>query len=155
MNDEYCHSKQAEKRGAMNTWEKEQREWEIKKELEEIESGQRDCDDLERELASLEEEMYWENKQIKEMNDDLFVSYPKNRELQNLLLEKEELLQQKLSFEKLFFEECRDSINEYRKNAEARKEDCEEELLSLNKEEGEEQDENYFYTDADKEGTIL
>lgn len=133
----------------MNIWEKQEKEWQVKQHLEKISDRQRECDDLEKELNVMEEDMYWQNRQIKEVNDDLFSTYPQDAELQSLLVEKEEMLQQKMSMEKLFMEDCRDSIKDQRAKSEAMKEICETELLLLHKEEGETPNEDNLYTDAD------
>lgn len=132
----------------MRTKEMEEREWEISKQLDEIRIQQEECDSLQRELARLEEDSYWQNKRVKEVNDDMFDSYPNDAKLQNLLAEKEELLQKKLSFEKGFFEDCRELISRQRKETENLKEEYEVELLSLHKKEGEGKDEDYIYADT-------
>lgn len=137
---EICRKYTVWKRGKMNTKEAKEREWEIHKQLEEIRQQQEECDDLQRELEYLEEDSHWQNKQIKDVNDDLLDNYPKDSRLQNLLIEKEELLGQKIAFEKNFFEECRDFIREHQRKTESMKETCEAELLSIHeKEENEEE----------------
>lgn len=120
----------------MNTQEVKEREWEIHKQLEEIRQRQQECDELQKELERLEEEKLWQNKQVKDLNDDLMESYPKDARLQNLLFEKEEMLQQRMSFEKSFFEDCRDMLKEQRKKNETMREACEAELLIIHKEKG-------------------
>lgn len=133
----------------MNTWEKQEKEWELKKHLEKLGDRQKECDDVEKELSAMEEDMYWQSKQIKEVIDDLFATYPQDNELQNLLAEKEEMLRQKMSLEKLFMEECRDNIQNQRKRTETMKEAYEAELHLLHQEKGEQENEDNLYTDAD------
>lgn len=116
-----------------------EREWEIHKKLEEISHQQEECDGLQKELADMEEEAHWQNQRIKAVNDDLLESCPKDDRLYQMLLEKEELLRQKVNFEKNFFEDCRDAVQNARNRAEAGKEACEEELESLKAMEGEEE----------------
>lgn len=115
-----------------------EREWEIHKKLEEIKKQQEDCAKLQKELANMEEETRWQNQRTKAVNDDLLESYPKDVRLQNMLLEKEEILRKKVNFEKIFFEECRDALQDAKNKAEARKDACEEELISLETMKGEE-----------------
>ena len=116
---------------------KAEKEWEIYNQLEEIRHQQEECDDLQKELAYLEEESHWQNKQVKEVNDDLFDQYPKDVRLQNILLEKEEMLRQKMKMEKLFFEECRDALQKQRRETENRKEEYEKRLMEIRTKEGE------------------
>lgn len=99
----------------MNSREAEERKWEICRQMEAIRQRQEESDELEKELEYMEEESYWQDKRIKEVNDDLLSAFPKDSKLQNLLMEKEELLHRKISFEKIFFEECRDMLSEHRK----------------------------------------
>lgn len=123
----------------MNIGEKEEREWEICRQMEEIRQRQEESDELEKELEYMEEESYWQDKRIKEVNDDLLSVFPKDSKLQNLLMEKEELLHRKISFEKIFFEECRDMLSEHRKKTEDMKEVYEAQLMDAQETKGEEE----------------
>lgn len=123
----------------MNIGEKEEREWEICRQMEEIRQRQEESDELEKELEYMEEESYWQDKRIKEVNDDLLSAFPKDSKLQNLLMEKEELLHRKISFEKIFFEECRDMLSEHRKKTEDMKEVYEAQLMDAQETKGEEE----------------
>ena len=123
----------------MNSREAEEREWEICRQMEEIRQRQEESDELEKELEYMEEESYWQDKRIKEVNDDLLSAFPKDSKLQNLLMEKEELLHRKISFEKIFFEECRDMLSEHRKKLENMKEVCEAQLMDAQETKGEEE----------------
>lgn len=123
----------------MNIGEKEEREWEICRQIEEIRQRQEESDELEKELEYMEEESYWQDKRIKEVNDDLLSAFPKDSKLQNLLMEKEELLHRKISFEKIFFEECRDMLSEHRKKTEDMKEVYEAQLMDAQETKGEEE----------------
>ncbi len=130
----------------MSLQELEERKWEIHKQIESLHLQREDCDSLQKNIDYLEEESGWQNKIIKETNDDLYDSYPNDRHLRNLLVEKEESLMQKISDENRFFEECRELIREQRKIIDAKREDFEEELLSIQKREEEEHDENHIHT---------
>ncbi len=123
----------------MNSREAEEREWEICRQMEEIRQRQEESDELEKELEYMEEESYWQDKRIKEVNDDLLSAFPKDSKLQNLLMEKEELLHRKISFEKIFFEECRDMLSEHRKKTEDMKEVYEAQLMDAQETKGEEE----------------
>lgn len=123
----------------MNSREAEEREWEICRQIEEIRQRQEESDELEKELEYMEEESYWQDKRIKEVNDDLLSVFPKDSKLQNLLMEKEELLHRKISFEKIFFEECRDMLSEHRKKTEDMKEVYEAQLMDAQETKGEEE----------------
>lgn len=123
----------------MNSREAEEREWEICRQIEEIRQRQEESDELEKELEYMEEESYWQDKRIKEVNDDLLSAFPKDSKLQNLLMEKEELLHRKISFEKIFFEECRDMLSEHRKKTEDMKEVYEAQLMDAQETKGEEE----------------
>ena len=132
----------------MSLQELEERKWEIHKQIESLHLQREDCDSLQKNIDYLEEESGWQNKIIKETNDNLYDSYPNDRHLRNLLVEKEELLMQKISDENRFFEECRELIREQRKIIDAKREDFEEELLSIQKREEEEHDENHIHTNT-------
>ena len=123
----------------MNSREAEERKWEICRQMEEIRQRQEESDELEKELEYMEEESYWQDKRIKEVNDDLLSAFPKDSKLQNLLMEKEELLHRKISFEKIFFEECRDMLSEHRKKTEDMKEVYEAQLMDAQETKGEEE----------------
>lgn len=123
----------------MNSREAEERKWEICRQMEEIRQRQEESDELEKELEYMEEESYWQDKRIKEVNDDLLSAFSKDSKLQNLLMEKEELLHRKISFEKIFFEECRDMLSEHRKKTEDMKEVYEAQLMDAQETKGEEE----------------
>lgn len=123
----------------MNSREAEEREWEIRRQMEEVRQRQEESDELEKELEYMEEESYRQDKRIKEVNDDLLSAFPKDSKLQNLLMEKEELLHRKISFEKIFFEECRDMLSEHRRKTEDMKEVYEAQLMDAQETKGEEE----------------
>ncbi len=128
----------------MNNRETEDRKKEISRQMEEIRRQQEECDELQKEISRLEEESYWQNKKVKEVNDDLIDNYSANRGLQAILVEKEELLQKKSAFEKVFFEEGRDLIKEQKKKIESMQEACEEELEAIYAQEERENKWNQF-----------
>lgn len=110
---------------------KTDRELELHKALHELEETQYQYDRMERQLDSMEEDALWQNRASKELNDDLFDSYPQDKKLQQILLEKEELMRQKCILERDLFQECRDNIREMRKQAADKKDDFREELQRL------------------------
>lgn len=111
----------------MGTRDVDERKWELNKLLKDINEQNEECERLQKEIANYEEESHWQNKQIKEMNDDLIGRYPDDEKFQSLLAEKEELLIQKIAVEKRFLEESRDYIAAYRKKIEQLKEEYESE----------------------------
>ena len=113
-------------------------EWINLKKLEEIDSEQEQCRDLQKQLAQMEEEFRDQNKCIKAVNDELFERYPQDKELQELLVQKEEDLRQKGILEERMLEDCREEINRRMQELEREKDDISEELRK-----GERRDENY------------
>ena len=121
----------------MDIREFDERKRELNKRITDIREQQNENEQLQRELAIFEEESHWQNKRIKEVNDDLIQNYSGDRKLQNLLAEKEVLLMQKVTTEEKFFEESREIIAAYRKQLEELKEECESEFQSIERMEGE------------------
>ena len=121
----------------MDIREFDERKRELNKRITDIREQQNENEQLQRELAIFEEESHWQNKRIKEVNDDLIQNYSGDRKLQNLLSEKEVLLMQKVTTEEKFFEESREIIAAYRKQLEELKEECESEFQSIERMEGE------------------
>lgn len=115
----------------------EERKWEIHKELESLYEKQKECDQLEKNIISFEEERQWQNSRIKSVNDDLYDSYPEDNELRTLLLEKEDLMNQKISDENYFIEKCYNLVSTQRRIIEYKREEYEHELLLLNRKEEE------------------
>lgn len=108
-----------------------EREWEINQNLQEIEEHLDVFRKIQKDLDGLEEESYWHNARIKEINDTLLDNYPKDTRLQSLLVEKEEIFQQKVSYERRFWEDSRDILSNEIRKKEQQEEDCKEELLIL------------------------
>ena len=108
-----------------------EREWDINRNLQEIEEHLDEFRKIQKDLDGLEEESYWQNTRIKEINDTLLDNYPKDTRLQSLLVEKEEILQQKVSYERCFWEDARDILSNEIRKKEQQEEDCKEELLIL------------------------
>ena len=117
----------------MNTIELEEREREISRQLKALAERVEECEVLEKELAGLEEESYWRNRQIKEINNDLFENYPNDSNLKNILEEKEEILEKKVGFERIFWEDCHSFFREQIRKADDLKEEYERELLLIRK----------------------
>ena len=127
----------------MGTRDVDERKWELNKLLKDINEQNEECERLQREIANFEEESRWQNKQIKEVNDNLIQNYSGDGKFQNLLSEKEGLLIQKIATEERFFEESREIIAAHRKQLEVSEEECKLEIQSIEQMEGEEKDENY------------
>ena len=115
----------------------EERKWEIHKALGRLYDKQKECDQLEKNIISFEEESQWQNKKIKSVNDDLYDSYPEDNKLRTLLLEKEDLMKRKMSDENLFIEECYNLVRTQKRNIEYKREEYEQELFLLNRKEDE------------------
>ena len=123
----------------MNIAELEDREWEISRQLIVLAKRVEECEELKKDLAGLEEDSYWRNRQIKEINDGLFENYPNDVNLQNILAEKEEIFEKKVGFERIFWEDCHDFIRKQIEKTEDLKEEYEREL-SLIRQKREEED---------------
>ena len=115
----------------MNIAELEDREWEISSQLKALTEKTEECELIKKWLIDLEEESYWRNRQIKEINDGLFENYPNDANLQNILAEKEEVFEKKAGVERVFWEDCHDFIKEQSRKADNLKEEYERELLSI------------------------
>ncbi len=89
-----------------------ERELELYKELEDLEERSLQCEKMERKLEQLEDDMIWQNRCSKELNDDLFACYPKDQKMQRHLLDREEMLEQKTVRGRSFFRELQESIYE-------------------------------------------
>lgn len=110
---------------------KQECESELYKTLEKLEQSQFQYDRDERQIERLEEDALWQNRNSRELINDLFDGYPEDRKLQRILMEKEELLQRKISLEKDIFQELRENISEKRKQADEHMEDYREQLKKL------------------------
>lgn len=135
----YEQEKKQEESGSMNIAELEDREWEISRQLIVLAKRVEECEELKKDLAGLEEDSYWRNRQIKEINDGLFENYPNDVNLQNILAEKEEIFEKKVGFERIFWEDCHDFIRKQIEKTEDLKEEYEREL-SLIRQKREEED---------------
>ncbi len=111
----------------MTNKEADEKIQEINNQLAEIKKQQDECIEMQRVISLMEDESYWHNKKIKDVNDDMINNYSANKRLQAIFIEKEELLQQKVGLEKMFFEESRDLIEEQKRKLEHKKEIYEEE----------------------------
>lgn len=105
--------------------------YEMYKKIEEIRKLEDECNKFQKKLEYIEEEVYWQNRAAKKVTDNLFDSYPKDTKLQKLLLEREDLYNQKIDLEKVVFNDLWNMLNKKREKAEEVKEWCE---LQLKKE---------------------
>lgn len=125
------------------------REFELHKTIEELEEEQYQCDKLERQIDQMEDVCLCHDRVSKELNDELFDAYPHDSKLKEVLLNREELLQQKQALYKNMFQEFRDGISEAKKQAADRLDNCREELSKLSADNapdgGQVEDNNYTY----------
>lgn len=106
----------------------EEKEYILKKRLDQIEAEKEECRSLQKQFIQMEEEFSDQNKYIKAVNDDLFERYSGNSRLQNILLQKEEGLRQKRLYEDQMLEDCRDDVGQRIRDLEKEKESLEADL---------------------------
>lgn len=117
----------------------------LHKELEELGERNQQCKEIERQLERMEDDVLWRNRRSKELNDDLFDSFPQDKKLQKLLLDREEMMEQRISRERIFFQEFRENIYKIKKETRQKMDDYQEELERVKKEtvkEGKEDENN-------------
>lgn len=122
-------------------------ELQLHKELEIMEETRDQYIKTGRQLDRLEDDALWQNRQSKELKDELFERYPQDKKLQQILTRGEELLQRQILAENSFFQECRESLQEMKKKAEQQMDDYREEIQSIQKEntkEGEHNEDNDY-----------
>lgn len=122
-------------------------ELQLYKELEIMEETRDQYIRSERWLKRLEDDALWQNKQSKEINDELFECYPQDKKLQQILIRGEELLQKQILAENSFFQEGRENLREMKKKAEQQMDDYREEIQRIQKEnikEGEHNEDNDY-----------
>ena len=105
-----------------------EQEFELHKELEDLEERSQGCEKMKRQLEQMEDDALWRNRISKELNDDLFDSFPQDKILQQLLSEREEMMEQRMRSERNFFQEFREEIDGMRKETSQKIYDCREEL---------------------------
>lgn len=88
---------------------------------------------MKRQLERMEDDALWRNRLSKELNDDLFDSYPKDKKLQQLLLDREEMMEQRILMERNFFQEFREDIDGMKKEMNQKMDGCREELERISK----------------------
>lgn len=103
----------------------EEQLYEIYMRSEESSKLEDQCNKLQRKLEYIEEEACWQNGKAKKITDSLFDSYSKDIKFQRLLLEREDLWNQKIDFEKILFSNLWNMLNKERKKVEESKEWCE------------------------------
>lgn len=128
-------------------------EIQLHKELEIMEETRDQYIRSERWLNRLEDDALWQNRQSKELNDELFERYPQDKKLQQILARGEELLQRQILAENSFFQEGRENLCEMKKKAEQQIDDYRQEIQRIQKEntkEGErDEDNDYDYHAAE------
>ncbi|MCM1155903.1 MAG: hypothetical protein NC314_04280 [Roseburia sp.] len=105
-----------------------EREVELHKELENLEECSIQCEKMKRKLEQMEDDMIWQNKLSKELNDDLFACYPQDQKMQRHLLDREEMLEQRVARERSFFRDLQENICEMKKRTDRQMDDCREEI---------------------------
>lgn len=122
-------------------------ELQLHKELEIMEETRDQYIKTGRQLDRLEDDALWQNRQSKELNDELFERYPQDKKLQQILTRGEELLQKQILAENSFFQEGRENLREMKKKAEQQMDDYREEIQRIQKEnikEGEHNEDNDY-----------
>ena len=97
---------------------------EIYKQLEELRQREMQNNELLQTMEQMEEETYWQMRRSKEINDDLFEAYAKDKRLLELLTEKEDRLHKKQVSDRLFFEDMRDELRKQQIQIEDSKTAC-------------------------------
>lgn len=110
-----------------------ERELQLHKELELMEEAKDQYIRTEHQIDQLEDDALWQNRRGKELNDELFESYSQDKKLQQILTRGEELLQQQILAENSFFRECRENLQEMKKEAELQMDDYREEIQKIQK----------------------
>ena len=100
----------------------------LHKELEDLEERSQQCEKMKQQLDQMEDDVLWSNQRSKGLNDDLYDSFPKDKKLQQLLLEREELIEQRMLSERTFFQELREDVDGMEKKTSQKMDDCREEL---------------------------
>lgn len=100
----------------------------LRKELEDLEERSQQCEKMKQQLDQMEDDVLWSNQRSKELNDDLYDSFSKDKKLQQLLLEREELIEQRMFSERTFFQELREDVDGMKKKTNQKMDDCREEL---------------------------
>lgn len=108
-----------------------EQEFMLHTELEELEERSQQCEEAKRQLDQMEEDALYSSQFSKELNDDLIDRYPQDKKLQQLLLEREELIKQRMLGERTFFQELREDVDMMRKKISLEMDDCREELERL------------------------
>lgn len=111
-----------------------ERELQLHKELENLEETNDQYTRTERQLDRLEDDILWQNRRNKELNDNLFECYPQDKKLQQILARSEELLGKQVSTENILFREYRENLREMKKQTEQRMDDYREEIQRIQKE---------------------
>lgn len=117
-----------------------EKELEIHRKLEDLEENAYQYEKTERQLDSLEDDMLWGNQHGRELNNDLFTCYSQDRNLGQILTRGEELLDRQVSLERVLLQECRENLDEMKRNAKRQKDDCFEELERMSREAAGEKD---------------
>lgn len=129
---------QRERESLMQT----EHELELHKELEDLEERIMQCEKMERKLEQMEDDMIWRSKLSKELYDDLFACYPQDQKMQQPLLDREEMMEQRIVRERSFFREFQESIYEMKKRTNQQIGDCREEIERAREENPREGDRN-------------
>ena len=97
---------------------------EIYKQLEELRQREMQNNELLQTMEQMEEETYWQMRRAKEINDDLFEAYAKDKRLLELLAEKEDRLHKKQVSDRLFLEDMLDELRKQQMQIEDSKTAC-------------------------------
>ena len=114
----------------MCTEEKDSK-WELNQKIGELKRKQSEWMKLKREVFQFEEESEWQNKRIREVNINMIEHYPNDVKLKELLIEKEQIISQKITAENKFRQECEDIVTQQQKATELLEEEYEMALRKL------------------------
>lgn len=95
-----------------------EREYELLKEIENLENEQDEYRKLGRLLDEIEDQMLYQTKKSRELNDDLYESYKQDKRFVQLILESDELNEKSYELEKNVLIDCRQKIAKKQKETE-------------------------------------
>lgn len=114
----YTYTTYVEEKGWKENNMQTEREYELLKELEKLESEQDEYKKVDRLLGEIEDHMLYQTKKSRELNDNLYESYKQDNHFIQLVLESEELNEKSYELEKNALIDCRDMLAKKQKETE-------------------------------------
>lgn len=105
-----------------------EREYELFREMEKLENEQYEYKKMGRLFDEIEDQMLYQAKKSRELNDDLHESYKHDNHFVQLILESDELNEKSYELEKNALADCRDQLVKKQKETEDKINNCQEEL---------------------------